>query len=100
MAQSSSDYIRGVAGQVVDSLTFGPQRRAAEAWVSDKEDRLKRAYQSALTKLEPPTRYDYSKSKLVSSTRKVAAPRRARVARAKVPAAKKRYVGKEMSYGQ
>lgn len=64
MGQSSSDYIKGVVSDTADKLTLGPQRRAVSDWVSQKEDQVKNAYQQAKNKLEGPTRYDYSKSKL------------------------------------
>ena len=89
MGQSSSDYIKGVVSDTADKLTLGPQRRAVSDWVNQKENQVKNAYQQAKTKLEGPTRYDYSKSKS-----KISSPQKTRTVAAKTTTARKRTNGK------
>lgn len=101
MAQDGSQVARNLVGGIQDAMTLKSQRDAVSKWVSDKEDKLKSAYQKALTSIEPTPKYDYTQSKFSgASNRKVAAPKTSRVARAKAPVVRKRTVGKKVAYGQ
>lgn len=51
-----------VPAQIVDTLTLGPQRRAAGKWIGDKEDQVKKAASDLYQKIAGPKAGDAKKA--------------------------------------